>query len=248
MKKENVIKGFKGFNKDLTCRGFQFKEGEVYETDKTPVRCTENGFHFCLEPLDILRYYSPVESVFHYVEGFGNFSTDKEDSKIAVSKIKIGAKIGIGEFCKLAIEMVMKRCKTKAKENSGYSGLASNSGDGGLASNSGYRGLASNSGYGGLASNSGDGGLASNSGDGGLASNSGDRGLAETNGANSLAVAFGILSKAKACLNSYITISEWVYENNGWVLKTVKSAKIDGKKLKADTWYKLQNGKFVISE
>ena len=203
MKKENVIKGFKGFNKDLTCRGFQFKEGEVYETDKTPVRCTENGFHFCLEPLDILRYYSPVESVFHYVEGFGNFSTDKEDSKIAVSKIKIGAKIGIGEFCKLAIEMVMKRCKTKAKENSG---------------------------------------------DGGLASNSGDRGLAETNGANSLAVAFGILSKAKACLNSYITISEWVYENNGWVLKTVKSAKIDGKKLKADTWYKLQNGKFVISE
>ena len=221
MKKENVIKGFKGFNKDLTCRGFQFKEGEVYETDKTPVRCTENGFHFCLEPLDILRYYSPVESVFHYVEGFGNFSTDKEDSKIAVSKIKIGAKIGIGEFCKLAIEMVMKRCKTKAKENSG---------DGGLASNSGYSGLASNS------------------GDGGLASNSGDRGLAETNGANSLAVAFGILSKAKACLNSYITISEWVYENNGWVLKTVKSAKIDGKKLKADTWYKLQNGKFVISE
>jgi len=230
MKKENVIKGFKGFNKDLTCRGFQFKEGEVYETDKTPVRCTENGFHFCLEPLDILRYYSPVESVFHYVEGFGNFSTDKEDSKIAVSKIKIGAKIGIGEFCKLAIEMVMKRCKTKAKENSG---------DGGLASNSGYSGLASNSGYG---------GLASNSGYGGLASNSGDRGLAETNGANSLAVAFGILSKAKACLNSYITISEWVYENNGWVLKTVKSAKIDGKKLKADTWYKLQNGKFVISE
>ena len=230
MKKEKVIKGFKGFKKDLTCRGFQFEEGETYETDKKPVRCTENGFHFCTEPLDVLRYYGPAESVFHFVEGYGEPSTDKEDSKIAVSKIKIGAQIGIGEFCKLAFDIMFDRCKKNKKENSGERGLASNSGERGLASNSGGSGLASNS------------------GESGLASNSGYRGLAETTGNNSLAVAFGLDSKARAGIGSYITLSEWKYINNEYILKTVKTVKVDGKTIKADIWYKLQGGKFIIAD
>ncbi len=326
---EKVITGVKAFNKGMTCKGFQYEEGKTYETDEKPVRCTKNGFHFCTEPLDVLRYYYPSDSVFHLVEGFGEADTDNKDSKIAVSKIKIGARVGIGEFCKLAIEAVFKRRGVKRvsnsgdrglasnsgyrglasnlgyrglasnsgnyglasnsgdyglasnsgdrglASNSGYNGLASNSGDYGLASNSGYSGLASNSGdyglasnsgdsglasnsgnyglasnsgYSGLASNSGNYGLASNSGDRGLASNSGYGGLAETSGRDSLAVAFGVDSKARASLNSYITLSELEYCDNEWILKTVKTAKIDGKKLKADTWYKLQGGKFIVAE
>ena len=108
MKKEKTIKGVKGFNKNLTCQGFQYKEGEIHKMNGDPIKC-EKGFHFCTEPLDILAYYDPANSEFHYVEGYGKSSTDESDSKIAVSKIKIGAKISIAEFVKLSFEAILKR-------------------------------------------------------------------------------------------------------------------------------------------
>lgn len=77
-KQENeIIKGFKGFDKNLKCRDFQYKEGETYEIKETPVRCTENGFHFCEYPLDVFNYYSPAESVFHEVEGSGQWGSKR---------------------------------------------------------------------------------------------------------------------------------------------------------------------------
>jgi len=281
MKKENPIKGFKGFDKALKCRDFQYKESEVYETKEKPVRCTENGFHFCTEPLDILIYYDPANSVFHHVEGYGDVSKDNNDSKIAVSKIKIGAKIGISEFVKLSFEAIFKRCKdnmasnsgdrsmasnsgySSMASNSGYSSMASNSGyrsmasnsgdrsmasnsgDRSMASNSGYSSMASNSGYRSMASNSGYSSMASNSGDRSMASNSGDRSMASIEGANSIAIAFGIDSKAKASIGSFITVSEWIDTNKGYKLKNVKTVKVDGKRIKADTFYKLINNKFT---
>lgn len=54
---------YKGFNKDMTCRGFQFKEGEAYE-EKYAELC-ESGFHACENPLDCLKYYTPNNSVYH---------------------------------------------------------------------------------------------------------------------------------------------------------------------------------------
>ena len=111
MTKEKITKGYKGFDKDLKCRDFQYKEGETYETDQKPVRCTENGFHFCTEPIDVFGYYDPANSIFHEVEGFGETSTDNSDSKIAVSKIKIGAEISLFDMVKIGVDMILKRCK-----------------------------------------------------------------------------------------------------------------------------------------
>ena len=87
-----VVKSYKGFHKDMTCRGFQYKEGKEYETSKAVV-CNE-GFHACEHPLDCLGYYPPNTSVYHEVEQTGEFSSDSgsRDSKIASTKIKIGAK------------------------------------------------------------------------------------------------------------------------------------------------------------
>ena len=87
--------------------------------------------------------------------------------------------------------------------------------------------------------------MASNSGDSSMASNSGDRSSIEVIGEKSLAIGFGIDNKARASLGSWICLAEWIERDDGWQLKTVKTAKIDGEKLLPNTWYILKNGRFI---
>lgn len=107
-----VVKSYKGFNKDMTCRGFQYKEGKEYETSKAVV-CNE-GFHACEHPLDCLGYYPPNTSVYHEVEQTGEFSSDSgsRDSKIASTKIKIGAKLSIAGLVQAAIDFTKSKTVT----------------------------------------------------------------------------------------------------------------------------------------
>ena len=85
-----VVTTYKGFNKDMTCRGFQYEESKEYETDRA--KACDCGFHACEYPLDCFGYYSPAESVFHLVEQSGALSRHTDDSKVASTKIKIGIK------------------------------------------------------------------------------------------------------------------------------------------------------------
>ncbi len=103
-----AIKGVKGFNQDMTCRGFQYKEGETYETSRA--KACEEGFHFCENPIDALNYYYPGQSVYHQVEGDGQIDRDTDDSKVACTKIKIGAKIDIPFICKATFDYVKSHC------------------------------------------------------------------------------------------------------------------------------------------
>jgi hypothetical protein len=75
-------KGYKGFNKDWKCRNFQFEQGKSFEHNGGVSIC-ESGFHFCENPLDVFRYYSPATSKFAEVEGEGNLNTHDQDSKVA---------------------------------------------------------------------------------------------------------------------------------------------------------------------
>ena len=109
---EEILKTYKGFNEDMTCRGFKFEEGKEYEEEKA--EACECGFHACEYPLDVFNYYPPNESVFHEVEQSGDISRDSENSKVASTKIKIGASINIAGLVKAAIEYTTKRVK---KEN-----------------------------------------------------------------------------------------------------------------------------------
>ena len=98
------IKAYKGFNKDMTCRGFQFKEGESYEEPEA--KLCESGFHACLNPLDCFGYYSPATSEFHEVE-LDDISDELEvDTKVCAKKIKIGAKLDVLGICKAHFEFV----------------------------------------------------------------------------------------------------------------------------------------------
>ena len=119
-----VVKSYKGFHKDMTCRGFQYKEGKEYETSKAVV-CNE-GFHACEHPLDCLGYYPPNTSVYHEVEQTGEFSSDSgsRDSKIASTKIKIGAKLSIAGLVQAAIDFTKSKTVTM-QDATGYKGASS---------------------------------------------------------------------------------------------------------------------------
>ena len=126
-----VIKSYKGFNKDMTCRGFQYEEGKEYEESNALV--CENGFHACEYPLDCLGYYSPSESVYHEVEQSGKLSKESGDTKVASTKIKIGAKLSIAGLVEAAIEYTKERVKQEEDSDGDY----------GASSATGYKGASS---------------------------------------------------------------------------------------------------------
>ena len=105
------MKAYKGFNADLTCREFQYREGETYETDKA-ILC-DSGFHACERPLDVFKYYEPAKSVYHEVEIEDVSDECKDDSKVCGKKITIGAKLSIGDLVKAQIEYTKQHCTTE---------------------------------------------------------------------------------------------------------------------------------------
>lgn len=128
---EEIIKSYKWFNNDMTCRGFQYEEGKSYEEES--VKIYDHGFHACEHPLDCLGYYAPNQSVYHEVEQSGEIQKSDEDTKITSTKIKIGAEISIAGLVKAAIEYTVKRTKKEADNNSDY----------GASSATGYKGASS---------------------------------------------------------------------------------------------------------
>ena len=123
-----AIHGFKGFDKNLQCRGFQFKEGETYKHDG-PASACNSGFHFCENPVDVYRYYAPGKgSKFHIVEGRGQYNRHN-DSKIACTEIEIKAKISLADMINLGVKYIWKAATDKTKPTSGYSSSAATSGD-----------------------------------------------------------------------------------------------------------------------
>ena len=241
---KDKIFGVKGFNKDMTCRGMQYEEGKTYKMDEAP-ECCNNGYHFCENPVDCLGYYSPADSVYHKVEATGDISRDdnSKDTKIATNEIKIGAKIDFQTMVKLAIDFTLSHCKKSSKKS------ASKSEDRSIASNTGYSSVASNTGYRSVASNTGYSSVASNTGYSSVASNTGDRSVAKTTGESCISCNLGIEGKASGKKGSWIIVVEWERDDEcNWYPKNVKSVKVDGKKVKEDTLYALENGKLVEKE
>ena len=93
------MKAYKGFDKELKCRGFQYEIGKEYETDEAE-QC-KSGFHACENPLDCFSYYAPGESRYCEVEIEDNGQRNSDDSKVVGKKIKIGAELSVAKICKL---------------------------------------------------------------------------------------------------------------------------------------------------
>ena len=243
---EQKIKAYKAFDKDLSCRGFKYEVGKEYE-ETGYIKACEKGFHACPYPLDVFGYYAPAGSRFCEVEQSGKID-DSESDKVCSSKIRIGAELDIRGLVKAAVSYVKERCTNECNAEpgkpatagdrgaatagdrgaatAGYSGAAT-AGDRGAAT-AGYRGVAT-AGYRGVAT----------AGNYGAAT---ARGKAST-GSNGLSVARGRNVQAKGGIGAILVIAEErddTYDIVDW-----KAVAVDGEVVKADTWYRLENGELV---
>jgi len=249
------LKTYKGFDKDLKCHGFQYEIGKEYETDKAKV--CKYGFHACENPLDVFKYYSPANSRYCEVEQSGTLDKHSEDSKVASTKIRIVREIGLKGIIEAGVKFILDRVNrndTKesntgdcsAATNTGYCSAATNTGYQSAATNTGNRSAATNTGERSVATNTGNCSAATNTGYQSAATNTGDYSAAIVTGCESIAIATGYQSKAKGAIGCFIVLAEWYEDDDGnYHIKTVKANKVDGKTIKADTFYILKNGEFV---
>jgi len=228
MSKKEIIKGYKGFNKDLTCNGYQYKEGELH-IHKGKVEKCNSGFHFCENPIDCFSYYKPTQSVFYEIEASGDIDKEKNgDSKVSCSELKVGGKLSIEAMVKASVEFIWQKASTKkifskTSATSGNRAHSATSGEYAHSATSGNRANSATSGYGAHSA---------------------------TKTSDAIACAIGRKSKAKASVGSFIVLAEWNEDNdlNKVHPICVKSVKVDGKKIKGDTWYKLVGGKFIETD
>ena len=241
--KVEQMKGYKGFNKGLVCRGYKFNEGETHETERAEV--CKSGFHFCAAPFDVLDHYGFVGenaelNEFAEVEALGEALT-ADEKKYCTKKIKIGAKLGIAGLVNAQVGFIFEKVNfsESAATNTGDYSAATNTGDYSAATNTGYMSAATNTGY--MSA-------ATNTGDYSAATNTGDYSAATVEGKNSFAIATGIDGKAKGKKGCYIAVAEWKCVFGNWLPIDFKAAKVDGVKIKEDVFYILKNGEFVETE
>ena len=220
MEEGQTITGYKGFDKNLKCRDFQYEVGKTYEHEGK-VECCKQGFHFCENPFEVFRYYSPSDSRYCAVEGSCKSDKYEEDSKVAVSKLHISAEIGLKGIIESGVKFILEKVNWKDNKES-------NTGDQSAATNTGYRSAATNTGYRSAATNTGDGSAAS------------------VEGKESIAIVTGRDSKAKGALGCWIVLTErGEWDGETYPIIEVKAFKVDGEKIKADTFYQLINGEAI---
>ena len=261
----DIVHSYKGFDKDLKCRGFQYEVGGEYETNWAVV--CDTGFHACTVPLDVFSHYAPGTSRYCEVEQSGTISKETKGSKVASTKIKVGAEIGVPGLVKAQVEWVKEICKNSPEHmndadkghavsqgnwghavSQGNLGHAVSQGNRGHAVSQGQEGHAAAQGEDGHAAAQGNWGHAAAQGNWGHAAAQGYKGHAEVKGNHSIAAAFGVEGKVKACQGGWIVAAEWKDTATGFELIGVLSAKVDGDTIKADTWYMVKDGKFVETD
>ena len=192
------MKAYKGFDKDLKCRGFQYEIGKAYDEDGA--KLCDKGFHACEHPLDCFRYYPPADSRYCEVELDGNGERYSDDTKVCGKHIKIGGEIGIKGLIHAAFEYTKSHC-TNEKMGADQSALT---GGNQSALTGGYR--------------------------------------SALTGGDWSVVYGGEGAKVRGGLHSVLAIQYW----KDFEFQCIKFKEVDGKKIKPDTWYKLDKaGRFI---
>ena len=211
---EKKIIAYKGFDKNLKCRDFQYEVGKEYEMDGD-IKCCERGFHACESPLEVFDYYDMLNSRFAEVEHSGEIDKEENTTKVCSSKIKVKAELKLADIINLGVEWIKDvTSPAKLKKETDLNDNCNNSAKIGSSGNSAKIG------------------------------SSGNSAQIESTGNHSVVMAAGNNSIAKAKIGSWITLAEWDCIDGVWIPICVKTEKVDGEHIKADTFYKLVNGEF----
>ena len=209
--------GFKAYDPGLVCRNYQYKEGEIFKKNGHGV-CVPGVTHYCVNPFDVLDYYPLVRN-----DGkFSEFTTVEAVDEPVTDDGKKFATSTIKIGFKLGLTGFIKACVDFIYEKTIKDMPSGSSGD--------YAKIGSSGNYAQIGS-------------------SGDSAKIDICGKDSVAAGIGIGSIIKGAVGNWITLAEWTYTYDGskgrYIPVCVRSAQIDGEKLKADTWYKLSGGEFV---
>ena len=213
--------GYKAFNPGMICRGKQYEENAVFEEPEAKICNT--GMHYCKNPFDVLEHYGFVNdnaeiNEFAEVEALADEKTD-DGRKFCTTKLKIGAKLSIHNFVNAFVEFTLKRTNGES--------AATNTGDRSAATNTG------------------DWSAATNTGDQSAATNTGNQSAATNTGKDGVAVSWGRRGKARGEKGCYLVLAEYDDSNN---LVCAKMEKVDGERIKENTFYTLKNGEFAVAE
>ena len=244
--REWEMKGYKGFNPGLICKDKQYQENTVFEEPEAKI--CEKGMHFCKNPFDVLDYYDLIRfdgtpNEFAEVETLDEPKTD-DRKNFCSRKLKIGVKLGLSGFIKACVDFVLeKTIAERPSENVGSGNSAQ------IGSSGAYAQIGSSGDYARIGS-SGDSARIGSSGFSAKIGSSGDYARINCAGSDSVICCAGHGSVVKAPIGCWITLSEWKYDGakQRWVPVRVKTEYVDGEKIKADTQYKLENGKFVEAQ
>ena len=259
------MKGYKGFEKGLICRGKQYTENTVFEEENAEI--CESGMHFCKNPFDVWSFYPPCDengelNDFAEVEALDEVKTD-DNMKFCTSKLRIGKKLAFTDFVNAGVKAILNDTESNTKTNTGDFSAATNTGDFSAATNTGDCSTATNTGEYSAATNTGEYSAATNTGNHSAATNTGNCSAATNTGEysaatntgnlssatveekNSVAIVTGYGSKAKGVKGSWIVCTE---RDKNYNILCVKATEIDGEKIKENTFYTLKNGDFVESE
>ena len=226
---ENIIKSYKGFDKDMQCHRFQYEIGKEYDMDGE-IKCCNRGFHACKSPLEVWDYYDMLNSRFAEVEQSGKIDEEEKSTKVCSSHIKIKAELKLADIINIGVEW-LKDVTSPSKVKT----------DGALNDNGDRKKQIGSS---------GDSAQIGSSGDSAKIGSSGYYAQIDSTGDDSVIMCAGNKSKAKAKIGSWITLAEWEWNDkkSRSVPVCVKTEYVDGENIKADTWYQLKNGKFVEIE
>ena len=263
-------KGYKIFEKDMTCRGKQYAENSEFTEDKAEMcNC---GMHFCQNPMDVLNFYDLLDgecNIRPIAEVQGE-DVETENIKSVTKRLKIGARLSFAGWINTCFDFLFEKTVTsdesdnsdiqsssdsyaklaasgdyaKLAASGDYAQLAASGHSAQLAASGDYAQLAASGDYAQLAASGHSAQLAA-SGDCAKLAASGDCAKLAASGEHSIVCAIGVNSIAKAYIGSWITLAEF---DNTRIVKLVKTEQVDGEKIKADTFYKLENGKFVEVE
>ena len=225
---------YKGTDKDMKCRDFQFEIGKEYE--EAEAKLCEKGFHGCEYPLDVFAHYAPADSRFFEADLDGVTDEESDDSKRAGTKIKLRAEIGIAGIVKAAVEYIKEKADSSKNQT----------GDCSAATSTGNYSAATNTGNCSAATNTGDRSAATSTGYYSAATSTGNWSAATVDGKASIAIVTGVDSKASGALGCWLVLTD----RGGWngdtfPIKEVRAVKVDGETIKPGVFYKLQNGEVV---